>query len=165
VNFRAYDILISGNRLKGKEEQYMMEQLEKPIILIVDDTPENIEILSIIFEDDYKVKAALNGEKALKIASMDKQPDLLLLDVVMPGMDGYEVCRRLKQNKNTQKIPVIFITANSDENDIIKAFEVGAADYITKPVNQEVVEARVRTHVELKLLRERMDELLETHVR
>jgi len=136
----------------------MLEKLEKPTILVVDDTPENIEVLSFILDNEFKIKAALNGEKALKISSMEKQPDLLLLDIMMPEMDGYEVCRRLKQNKITNKIPVIFITSKSEDEDRVKAFEVGAADYITKPVVPAVVKARVRTHVELKLLRERMEE-------
>ena len=85
--------------------------------MIVDDTPENIDVLDGILKDEYKIKAALNGEKALKIASAKKPPDLILLDIMMPGTDGYQVCRRLKQNKATQGIPVIFVTAKKEVKD------------------------------------------------
>lgn len=121
--------------------------VNKQTILVVDDTPENIDILSGVLRNDYKVKAALNGERALKIANSDSKPDIILLDIMMPDMDGYEVCRQLKANPLTQKIPVIFITAKNQEEDEQKGFELGAVDYITKPISPAIVKARVTTQL------------------
>ncbi len=122
---------------------------DKQIILVVDDTPENINVLSGTLRSDYKVKAALNGEKALKLAFSEPHPDLILLDIMMPGMDGYEVCQALKSNPSTQKIPVIFITAKSEVEDEQKGLEMGAVDYITKPISPPLVKARIKTHLAL----------------
>lgn len=127
---------------------------EKQNILIVDDSPENISVLGELLRLDYTVRVATNGEKALKIVESDNPPDLILLDVMMPGMDGYEVCRRLKANSRTQNIPVIFITAMCSEEDEVKGFEMGAVDYVTKPFNPVTIRVRVRTHVELKRYRD-----------
>ncbi|GAB6041862.1 response regulator [Endothiovibrio diazotrophicus] len=127
----------------------MSELLEKQTILVVDDTPENIDVLSGVLRPDYKVKAALNGEKALKIAAATPKPDMILLDIMMPGMDGYEVCRRLKGDPATRKIPVIFITAKSEVEDERMGLELGAVDYITKPISPPIVQARVRTQLAL----------------
>ncbi len=115
-------------------------------ILIVDDTAENIDMLKGILMDEYDVKAALNGMAALKIASKFK-PDLILLDIMMPDMDGYEVCRKLKENPVTSHIPVIFVTAMTDENDEALGFEAGCVDYITKPIQPMIVRARVKNHL------------------
>lgn len=122
---------------------------EQQTILIVDDTPQNIDLFTHILSDTYSVKAALNGEKALKIAGADKKPDLILLDIMMPGMNGYEVCRALKADPLTKKIPVIFITAKGHVDDETKGFDLGAADYITKPVSPPIVRARLKTHLDL----------------
>jgi len=125
----------------------MSQVADKQIILVVDDTPDNIDVLSGILRPDYKVKAALNGDKALKIAETEPQPDIILLDIMMPGMDGYEVCNKLKSNPATAKIPIIFVTAKTEVEDEQKGFELGAVDYITKPVSPPIVQARVRTQL------------------
>jgi len=117
-------------------------------ILVVDDTPENIDVLRGILADTYKVKAATSGPRALSICAK-APPDLVLLDVMMPDMDGYEVCRRLKQDAATRAIPVIFVTAKSEVEDETRGFELGAVDYITKPVSPPLVRARVRTQLAL----------------
>jgi serine phosphatase RsbU (regulator of sigma subunit) len=123
-------------------------------VLVVDDSPENIDLLGNALSQDYEIKVALSGEKALKIAGAEKPPDLILLDIMMPGMDGYEVCRRLKSNAKTQDIPVIFVTSMSEVEDEKKGLEVGAIDYITKPIRSRIVQARVKNHIELKEARE-----------
>lgn len=127
---------------------------QKQTILIVDDSPENITVLGALLRTDYTVRIATNGDKALKIMESGNPPDLILLDVMMPGMDGYEVCRRLKADSRTQNIPVIFITAKTSEEDEVKGFMMGAVDYVTKPFSPVVIKARVRTHVELKRYRD-----------
>lgn len=133
----------------------MAEAKKKFTVLAVDDTPENLDVVKGILTPEYVVKVAINGPIALKIA--EKQPpDLVLLDIMMPGMNGYEVCRRLKSNPETRDVPVIFLTAMDQTSDEASGFELGAADYITKPVNPPILEARVRTHLALK---ESMDEL------
>jgi putative two-component system response regulator len=145
--------------------------MDKQTILIVDDTPENIDVLNGILNEDYDVKVAINGMMALKIAQKLK-PDLILLDIMMPGIDGYEVCKVLKSNMETQKIPVIFVTAKDQVVDEAHGFEVGAVDYITKPVSPPIVLARVKTHLALydqkrtleTLVRERTKELDETRL-
>jgi sigma-B regulation protein RsbU (phosphoserine phosphatase) len=119
-------------------------------ILIVDDTPINIGVISGALKDTYTTKVATNGEKALAIASAVEKPDLILLDVMMPEMDGYEVCRRLKANPETREIPIIFLTGQTQAEDETKGFEVGAVDYIHKPFSNAVVKARVRTHLMLR---------------
>lgn len=123
---------------------------ENNIILVVDDTPDNLVLMSELLCDTYRVKVANNGERALKIIQSDTPPDLILLDVMMPGMDGYEVCRRIKQNPATEHIPVIFLTAMAEQADEQIGLELGAADYITKPVNPPIMLARVRNHLALK---------------
>ena len=133
----------------------MTEMPVKPVILAVDDTPENLDVVRGILAPHYTVKAAINGPMALKI--VEKQPpDLILLDIMMPDMNGYEVCERLKSNPESKDIPVIFLTAMDQTTDESSGFELGAADYITKPVNPPILEARVRTHLALK---QSMDEL------
>jgi len=127
----------------------MNDKLAKQTILAVDDAPENIDVLRGILADDYKVKVATNGEKALKIAFSDTPPDLVLLDIMMPEMDGYEVCRQLKADPRTKKIPVIFVTARGEIEDEAHGFELGAVDYITKPVSPPIVHARVEAQLAL----------------
>ncbi len=130
---------------------------DKLKILIVDDTPENIDVLMGVLKNDYKMIAALNGEKALKMAEGKYPPDLILLDIMMPGMDGFEVCSRLKAADATRDIPVIFITAKSETEDETRGLELGAVDFITKPISPPVVRARVRTHLSLMLARQELE--------
>jgi putative two-component system response regulator len=120
----------------------------KPTILAVDDEAGNLQLLNQILGDDYRLLLAKDGERALELART-KLPDLILLDVVMPNLGGYEVCRQLKANPATAGIPVIFVTSQSDENDEVLGFECGAVDYISKPVSPQLVQARVRTHLSL----------------
>ena len=119
-------------------------------VLIVDDTPTNVGVISGLLKGAYRTKVATNGEKALVLASAPEKPDLILLDVMMPGMDGYEVCRRLKANPVTRDIPVIFLTAKTDAIDEENGFEVGAVDYIHKPFSGPIVLARVKTQLALQ---------------
>lgn len=136
----------------------MTDESEKArTILIVDDTPENIDILKGVLKEQYIIKAATRGSKALEIARTTPV-DLILLDIMMPEMDGYEVCRTLKSDEATKKIPVIFVTALHETGDETSGFEVGAVDYITKPINAAVVQARVRTHLALKEAQDAMEE-------
>ncbi len=130
-----------------------MENLYDNTILIVDDTPENIDILVALLED-FNKKIAINGEDALETAFETPHPDLILLDIMMPEMDGYEVCQRLRADERTKHIPVIFLTAKTQQEDIIKGFEVGGQDYITKPFDMVELIERVRTQLELKNQRE-----------
>jgi len=117
-------------------------------VLVVDDQPANLEVMRSILSDTYMLAFAKNGEQALA-AAQKHRPDLILLDVMMPGMDGYEVCRRLKDNPDTRHIPVIFVTALSESGDEAKGLDAGAVDYVTKPVSAPVVRARVATHIAL----------------
>lgn len=121
----------------------------KQVVLIVDDTPDNITLLSALLKDNYKIKIATNGVKALHIASTLPSPDLILLDVMMPEMDGYETCKRLKANPATAEIPVIFLTAKSQVSDEEMGLKLGAVDYISKPVSPPIVLARVATQLNL----------------
>ena len=123
---------------------------EKSTILVVDDTPENLSLMSALLKDLYKVKVANHGDKSLKIAMSDKPPDLILLDIMMPDIDGYEVCRRLKANSGTRDIPVIFLTAKSEVEDEQRGLSLGAVDYITKPISPPILMARVATQLALK---------------
>jgi putative two-component system response regulator len=127
----------------------MTYDVERPTILVVDDTPGNIDVLGGVLRGAYKVKAALDGQRALAIAETAPRPDMILLDVMMPGMDGHEVCRRLKANPLTAGIPVIFVTAMSEEQDEEMGLSLGAVDYVTKPISPPIVLARVRTHLAL----------------
>jgi len=123
---------------------------EKSTILVIDDTPDNLSLMSALLKDSYKVKVANHGDKGLKIATSENPPDLILLDVMMPDIDGYQVCRQLKVNAATRDIPVIFLTAKSEEDEEQKGLELGAVDYITKPINPSIVLARIKTQLQLK---------------
>ena len=127
-----------------------MSSSDRKLILIVDDTPTNVAVIAGLLKDSFRTKIATNGEKALAIATSAEKPDLILLDVMMPGMDGFEVCRRLKANPATREIPIIFLTAKTDPVDEVKGFEVGAADYIHKPFAAPTVLARVKTQLALQ---------------
>jgi putative two-component system response regulator len=128
--------------------------IPKSSILVVDDTPDNLILMSELLKDYYKIKVANSGVKALKIAQSDTPPDLILLDVMMPDLDGYEVCKQLKANPQTRHIPIIFLTAKSDVTDETKGLELGAIDYITKPINPAIVMARVKTHLDMKMMQD-----------
>jgi adenylate cyclase len=129
------------------------------VILIVDDTPENVDVLAGVLREHYQIKVALNGPKALKIAQSDPAPALILLDVMMPEMDGYQVCLQLQADERTRHIPVIFVTAKSEVEDEAQGFGLGAVDYITKPVNPAIVLARVRTHLALRRSLRKLEDL------
>ena len=122
----------------------------KQVVLVVDDAPDNLAIMNELLKESFKVKLANGGERALRIASSDPQPDMILLDVIMPEIDGYEVCIRLKSNPKTADIPVIFLTAKNDIEDEKKGLDLGAVDYITKPISPSIVLARVKTHLYVK---------------
>ena len=132
---------------------------QRPRLLLVDDEPTNLQVLRHVLQADYRLLFATDGERALQVAR-EQRPDLVLLDIMMPNMDGYAVCCALKADAATASIPVIFITALNDSQDETAGFDVGAVDYITKPVSPPVVRARVRTHLSLV----RMDELRETRL-
>ena len=123
---------------------------DKPTILVVDDSPDNLTLMGDLLIDNYKIKVANNGEKALKIARSDSPPSLILLDIIMPGIDGYEVCSQLKADAATRDIPVIFLTALTDTEDEKRGLDLGAVDYITKPISPPIFLARVKIHLELK---------------
>jgi putative two-component system response regulator len=127
----------------------MMDLRARQTVLVVDDAPENLELLKNVLAPDYVVKVANTGEKALRIAYSDAPPDLILLDVMMPGLSGHEVCRRLKANPDRCKIPVIFVTGMDSMEDERFGLDIGAVDYITKPFSPAIVQARVRTHLAL----------------
>ncbi len=125
----------------------------KALILAVDDNPQNLQFLGkLLSENGYEVGMGQNGRQALNFVKKN-EPDLILLDIMMPDIDGYEVCRSLKADLATRHIPVIFLTAKIDSNDIVKGFEAGGVDYVTKPFNSAELLARVKTHVEIKILR------------
>lgn len=150
----------------------MIQEKNKPIILVVDDTPDNIEVLRWVLQEDYQVMAATHGKKALKIAQGTPKPDLILLDVMMPDVDGYDVCRQLKADPRTSRIPVIFLTTKDETENEKMGLEIGAVDYIHKPIKPSIVQARVRTHLKLydqnrqleKKVLERTTELHETRL-
>ncbi len=138
----------------------MPTEHDRKRILIVDDVPDNVDVL-VEALSDYQRIVALDGEKALAKARVKPQPDLILLDVMMPGMDGFEVCRRLKQDEKTRPIPVIFVTALGEVADETRGFELGAVDYLTKPVRPPVVRARVKTHLQLEQAKADLRQLYE----
>jgi len=131
----------------------------KPLILIVDDEAANIQVLAACLNDDYRIKVAMSGEQCLSLLQEDEMPDLILLDIEMPGMNGYDICNQLKTNDVTADIPVIFVTAKDNESDEEKGFNLGAVDYITKPVTPSIVKARVNTHVTLKRQRDLLENM------
>ncbi len=138
----------------------MVVDYSKCKILVVDDNPANIDIL-IEFLDGYDVRAALDGKSALESVK-DEVPDLIFLDITMPEMDGFEVCRRLKSSSRTASIPIIFLSANSDDSTIVKGFELGGVDYIVKPYNVKEVIARLHTHLKLQHAIRKLDKLAYT---
>jgi putative two-component system response regulator len=138
----------------------MTAYVKQKKVLVVDDTPENLHILVGILGDEFDMLVATSGEKALKIVAMVLDIDMILLDIMMPEMDGYQVCASLKSDRKTAGIPVIFVTALASEENEAKGLELGAVDYITKPFNPALVKARVKNHLELKCYRDRLEELV-----
>lgn len=132
----------------------------QPVILAVDDSVENLQILATLLKDDYKIKIAKNGAKAIELARQHPMPDLILLDIIMPEMDGYEVCEILKSDLQTQKIPVIFLTALNEVADETKGLKKGGADFIAKPINPDIVKARINIHLALQAERKKSESLL-----
>lgn len=123
-----------------------MKSISESKILIVDDTEENIDILIEAFGNEYDIAVAMDGETALE--SLEEEiPDIILLDIMMPDMDGYEVCRRIKENKQLSKVPIIFLTAMTDIDSKLKGFELGAADYITKPFDISEIKTKVNSNL------------------
>ena len=136
-----------------------LDHPEKAAILIVDDQPANLMVLSKLLKEDYHILVANNGPKALEIAAGDNPPHLMLLDIEMPGMDGYEVCRRLKTDDRTSGIALIFVSARDTVEDEEKGFRMGAVDYISKPFHPAIVRARVRNHIHLKINSDLLEKL------
>lgn len=134
-------------------------------VLIVDDSHVNIQVLLETLRSEYAIVVATNGEKAIQLAHLRPQPDLILLDINMPGMDGYEVCRRLKGDHTTRGIPVIFVTALAQSEEERRGLSLGAVDYIIKPFNPELVKMRIRNQLELKGHRDRLEELVQRRTR
>lgn len=137
----------------------MNETESQHSVLIVDDMSSNIQVLANALQDEYRIKVATNGQKAIDIANSDNPPDLVLLDIMMPDMDGYEVCRELKSNPKTSGIPVIFVTSLNEVDEEERGLNLGAVDYITKPFHLPIVKARVRNHLSLKLKTDLLEEL------
>ena len=134
----------ADNRVAVADPAAPVAPAARATILVVDDTPDNLHLLSQLFKDDYKVRVASNGEKALAIVQSDTPPDLVLLDVMMPGMDGFEVAQRMREHPSSQHIPVIFVTAMTDADARLKGLALGAVDFVTKPVDPDVLKPRVR---------------------
>ena len=130
-----------------------------PTVLIVDDMAANIAILSDLLQSDYKIKIAKNGQRALDIAHGDEKPDLILLDIEMPHMSGYDVCEALKSSSDTKSIPVIFVTAKNDTSDEEYGLNLGAIDYIKKPFHPAIIKIRVKNHIDLKLKSDKLEDL------
>lgn len=151
-NFRRNPVMFDINTPADKANP--------PSLLVVDDVPENVHELLEALRDDYRVMVASNGPKALEIINGPTPPDLVLLDIVMPGMDGYEVCRRIKSTTLGTRIPVIFVTVIDTTQQKVRGFELGAADYITKPFDIDEVRARIHHHLELSQLRRFLEDLL-----
>lgn len=136
-----------------------MSHNKRQTILIVDDTAANIQVLNESLQAEYRILFATNGSEALKVAA-HSTPDLILLDIMMPEMDGYEVCQRLKNDPSLKDIPVIFNTALSEVKNEKKGLDLGAADYITKPFNPDIMRLRIRNHLKLKEQRDRLVKLV-----
>lgn len=132
---------------------------DKALVLIVDDSPTNLQLLASCVKDDHRVKVATNGEQCIEIAKTNPKPDLILLDVEMPGMSGYQVCQQLKSCEMTSEIPIIFVTGLLGDKDEEKGLALGAVDYITKPIRPAIVIARVKTHITLKFQRDKLNRM------
>ena len=140
----------------------MAAQTDRPTVLIVDDTPANLDLLADVLRPDYRTTVAISGERALKLIADGPVPDLVLLDVMMPGLNGYEVCVRLKADPVTRSIPVIFVTALGDVDDETRGLALGGVDYLTKPLSPPIVKARVKTHLDMAAQARALKELIGT---
>ncbi len=149
-----YPIVLVPDLANGRMMVTM--SVQHPTVLVVDDDPGNIAVIGDLLRSDYQVKVANSGTRALQLARQDPVPALILLDVMMPDMDGYQVLEQLKSNSITRDIPVIFVTALDSQKDQLSGFRLGAVDYITKPIMPQVMLARVHTHLELKTARDRL---------
>lgn len=138
----------------------LYREIKPRTVLIVDDEPANISLLNEVLKTDYRIMVAKDGKRALLVAQSNPPPDLILLDIVMPELDGYEVLKRLKADEDTKKIPIIFVTSKNKDEDETKGLEMGAVDYIHKPFNPAVVKARVKAHLELKQNRDFLEWML-----
>lgn len=138
----------------------MIQEEKKQAILIIDDEPANLKLLNELLQDTYKVMAAKDGHKGIAIARSNHPPDLILLDILMPGITGYEVLEILRNDEDTKNIPVIFVTARVTEEEETTGLEMGAVDYISKPFNPVIVKARVKSHLELKHHRDFLEWML-----
>jgi len=136
------------------------QKQEKPLILAVDDSAENLHVLVSLLGDDYRVRVAKSGEKAIELAGQLPHPDLILMDVVMPGISGFEACEQLKSDEHTKNIPIIFLTALNDVADETTGLKKGGADFIIKPINPDIVKARINVHLALQAERRKADSLL-----
>ena len=132
----------------------------KKVLLVVDDTPANIRMVACVLRDIYEIRVATDGPMALALVKTSPVPDLILLDIVMPGMDGYEVCARLKADPETRDTPVIFLTGQIEVADEERGFQVGAVDYIQKPFSEAIIKARVQTHLTLRGVRKQLAQQL-----
>jgi adenylate cyclase len=139
---------------------YTRVPFRRPCLLLVDDSPDSIEVLVELLKPDYDLKVATTGTTALAICATNQPIDLILLDVVMPGIDGFEVCHRLKTSGSRRVTPIIFLTARTETADIVRAFEIGAVDYVAKPFNTHELRARVKTHIALDRLHRENERLL-----
>lgn len=140
----------------------MTDSQNTQTILVVDDVPENIDIISGVLQGKYRIKAALNGPVSLKIARSESPPDLILLDIQMADMDGYEVCKTLKSDPKTRKIPVIFLTGKTETDDETRGLELGAVDYITKPINPPILLTRINTHLNISNQKKELEKSYQT---
>ena len=138
-----------------------MHELKKYTILVVDDEPTNIAVLNAMLRSNYKIKAALNGKDAIKIANIYPQPDLILLDVVMDEIDGFEVCERLKNNNQTKHIPIIFVTALNESKSDKKGIEIGAIDFFNKPYSAPIILKRIENHLSFLQKSRDLNELIQ----
>ena len=146
----------------------VLDWREKPVVLVVDDTPDNLALMRNLLKDDYRIRLANGADAAFRSVQSDTPPDLILLDIMMPDIDGYEVCRRLQADPTTRHIPIIFLTAKSEVEDEALGLSLGAVDYVTKPVVPAIVLARVKTHLAQKRVQDFLrdqNEFLESEVR
>ncbi|MCX8070532.1 MAG: response regulator [Thermodesulfovibrionales bacterium] len=142
----------------------MIDNQPRQSILVVDDVPLNVQIINEILKNDYRILFALNGQDAIKITKQDK-PDLILLDIMMPEMSGYDVCNLLKKDEDTKDIPIIFLTAMGSEEDETMGLELGAIDYITKPISPPILKLRIKNHLDLKRYRDKLEKLSKSAVK
>lgn len=159
---KAFVSPIKSHSVQRAEKEKDPQQPSKRTILVVDDEPSNLQVLGEVLKETYKIKACRSGQQALDICGKQDKPDLILLDIMMPEMDGLAVCKALKQNPETEFIPIIFVSALSQTDDVVKGLKLGAVDYIQKPVIPEIVLARVETHINSVIQREKLSEQIDS---